>query len=97
VVAGVRGTVFDINLDAGYIHSVDHVVSLKNSFFQSVEVMPGEVISAFDIFKKLASSAIDTTWQQANILRDEAYGALRAARLTEAWDTLAGSAMSDNW
>lgn len=34
VVAGVRGTVFDINLDANYIASVHHGVTLRNRIGQ---------------------------------------------------------------
>jgi len=97
VVAGVRGTVFDINLERGYIHSVDHVVTLKNRLLQSVELMPGEIVSAADILKKLASSALDATWEGANQLRDQAYELARSVELEAAWNRLAGVGDSDGW
>lgn len=53
LVAGVRGTVFEINLEKGYIHAVDHAVTLKNILFQQVTLFPGKIVSVFDIFKEL--------------------------------------------
>ena len=96
IVAGVRGTVLDINLDAGYIHSVDHIVTLKNNIFQTVELMPGEIVSVWDMFKKLSSSAIDAAWEQANILRDQSYELMRSTHLESAWDLLAGKMTAEN-
>ncbi len=52
-VAGVRGTVFEINLDANYIQSIDHSVSLSDKSGKSVLLMPGEAVLASDIFSRV--------------------------------------------
>lgn len=40
VVAGVRGTVYDIDLKAGYIHAIDHNVSLTDRVGNAVNLLP---------------------------------------------------------
>lgn len=52
-VAGVRGTVFEINIDNNYIHSVTHSVTLQNSLGQLVTLLPGDVVAADNIFSKI--------------------------------------------
>jgi hypothetical protein len=61
-IAGVRGTVFEINLDRNYIHSVDHSVHLTNILGQAVTLLPGELVEATDILKKLTQATLDRAW-----------------------------------
>lgn len=90
LVAGVRGTVFEINLEHGYVHSVDHVVTLKNQFFQEVVLLPGNIVSVWDMFRELGEEVLDQAWIQANLLKDQAYNLLRSSELDAAWDRISG-------
>lgn len=40
IVAAVRGTVFEINLDARYIHAVSHDMTLSDNTGKSVSLLP---------------------------------------------------------
>ncbi len=92
VVAGVRGTVFSIDLEHEYIHAVEHAVTVKNRLFQSRTVLPDEAVSTIDIFKNISLAAVDRTWEEFNKLQDVAYEALRETSLDGTWNKLAGSA-----
>lgn len=58
----MRGTVFEINLDRDYIHSVDHGVQLTDSRGQSLTLLPGELVAATNILKKLTQATLDRAW-----------------------------------
>ncbi|MBC7498513.1 FecR domain-containing protein [Candidatus Gracilibacteria bacterium] len=89
-VAGVRGTVFEINLDANYIHSIDHSVALSNSIGQLVTLMPGDSVSASNILTKIGTK-LDTAWITANTLRDSTYMMLRNVELRDTYTRLSHS------
>lgn len=80
-VAGVRGTVFDINLDANYIESIDHSVSLRNLVGQTVLLLPGEAVRADNILLKI-STGIDGVWHGLNVQKDAIYSEIRT-QITE--------------
>ncbi|MBX9809740.1 FecR family protein [Candidatus Gracilibacteria bacterium] len=88
-VAGVRGTVFEINLDDNYIHSVDHSVTLKNTFGNIVTLLPGEAVQADNILKKI-TTALDTTWISINQAKDDTYMTVRDTSLRATYSLLAG-------
>jgi hypothetical protein len=89
-VAGVRGTVFEINLDSNYIHSIDHSVTLSNSIGQLVTLLPGDAVAANNILTKIQTK-LDTTWIAANTLADQAFMTLRNTQLREAYTRLSHS------
>lgn len=52
-VAGVRGTVFEINLVNNYIYSVTHSVTLQNQLGQVATLLPGDIVAADNILSKI--------------------------------------------
>ena len=88
-VAWVRGTIFEINLDANYIHSVDHSVTLSNTFGKLVTLMPGESVMASDIFKKITAE-LDTAWISLNTIKDSTYTSIRNTQLRATYSILTG-------
>lgn len=97
IIAGVRGTDFSINLDAGYIHSIDHVVSLQNNFLRKVSLLPGEVVSSSDIFTKVGVELIDHIWEDSVELKNSVYEAAHSDAVQKAWEKLAGNINSGLW
>ena len=97
IVAGVRGTVFSLNLTENYIHSIDHAVMLENNFFQSSLLLPGEIASASNIFEKLGREVLDQIWEDAMTLKNEAYKSVRADEMANAWKILAGNLLEKNY
>ena len=96
-VAGVRGTVFDINLVDNYIRSVDHSITLRSTFGKTVTLLSGEAVRANDIYTKIITG-FDTTWASINAAKDNAYDALRDAKLRETYMLLVGkSDIPDLW
>lgn len=85
----MRGTVFEINLDANYIHAVNHSVSLKNTFGSLVTLMPGESVRASNILEKV-TNGLDTAWISINQSKDTIYIAARDAKLRGTYILLAG-------
>ncbi len=75
IVAGVRGTVFSLNLDQNYIHSIDHAVmlELRGIFTQNSLLLPGEIAQADNIFIRLGKDVLDTLWEDAMNLKNETY------------------------
>ncbi|MBB1554566.1 FecR domain-containing protein [Candidatus Gracilibacteria bacterium] len=97
IVAGVRGTVFSLNLTENYIHSIDHAVMLENNFFQSSLLLPGEIASVTNIFEKLGREVLDQIWEDAMMLKNEAYKSVRADEMGNAWKILAGNLLEKNY
>ncbi len=96
-VAWVRGTVFEINLDANYIRSLNHSISLKNSFGSVVTLMSGEAVRANNIFEKI-STGFDTAWISINQSKDAIYMNARDAKLRGTYMLLAGkSSVLEFW
>lgn len=92
-VAWVRWTVFEINLDQNYIHSVDHSVSLQNSFGKFVTLLPGESVMATDIFKKI-TGGLDIAWNSLNSIKDASYTELRDTQLRASYTILTGKSFA---
>lgn len=53
ITAGVRGTIFSINLEKNYIYSVNHAVTLQNALWQKTLLLPDEISSLSNIFSRL--------------------------------------------
>jgi predicted RecB family endonuclease len=86
----VRGTVFEINLDRNYIHSVDHSVHLTNVLGQAVTLLPGELVEATDILKKLTQATLDRAWGEYNKVRDRAESLIQAVNIEKSIALLDG-------
>lgn len=65
--AAVRWTVFEVNLDRKYIHTIDHAVSVEDigSHTGSTFIVAGWVFDT-DSRKVLIKNTIDEVWNQAN-------------------------------
>jgi hypothetical protein len=70
IIAWVRGTTFDINLDLSYIRSVDHSITLTDSLGHVVSLLPGEAVNAKNILEKISLSLRDRLWIDFNMLQD---------------------------
>lgn len=73
IVAAVRGTTFEINLENNYIHAVRHNISLSDGFFHHVSLFPGEIVDSENILIKRTKDYLDTTWNSINSLADTLY------------------------
>jgi hypothetical protein len=89
-VAGVRGTVFEINLDGNYIHSIDHSVTLSNSIGQLVTLLPGDAVAANNILTKIQTK-LDAAWISTNTLADQVFMTARNTRLRDIYTQLSSS------
>lgn len=90
IVAGVRGTVFSLNLEDNYIHSVDHAVMLENKFFAKSLLLPGEIAPADNIFARLGRDMLDQVWEDAVALKNTAYEVVYNEKISSAWNKLTG-------
>lgn len=88
VIAGVRGTVYEINLEKKYIHSVNHSIALSDGLGRANTLLPGDVVATTDIMKKLTQLAIDAAWNQMNILRDATDAVVHSAQAKKTLDVL---------
>jgi hypothetical protein len=91
IVAGVRGTTFEIHLENDYIHAVDHLTELRDNFGRTILLFPGELVKSSNIFEKLHSSLLDTSWNEWNIDADNSYTLLRTRAIQEQIDKLSTS------
>lgn len=72
--AAVRGTVFEVNLDRKYIHTIDHAVSIENiqGNTGSVFVVAGGVFDT-DTRRTIIREKIDKVWNETNANADIVY------------------------
>lgn len=72
--AAVRGTVFEINLDQGYLHTVDHGVSVQDTNDATGEllVVTNGVIST-DTRQPITQAHVDAAWNKFNQDADITY------------------------
>ena len=88
IVAWVRWTVFEINLDNKYIHAVNHATHLTDAWGNSIDIFPWELVSSENILLKKWQEWIDTTWNDINTLSDASYEKLRALEIQKRFDIL---------
>lgn len=88
IVAWVRGTTFEINLDNQYIHAVNHSTHLSDKSGRSVELFPGELVNSENILVRKGREWIDATWNDWNTVSDASYEKLRALNIENQLETL---------
>jgi hypothetical protein len=91
IVAGVRGSTFEVNLDRHYIQSVDHALALTDRLGQTVTLLPGELVDSRNILLRLTSSILDTSWNTINALYDQEESLRREALVQTRLALLSGS------
>lgn len=80
--ATVRGTVFEIDLDRRYIHTVDHAVTLTENS-GSLLLAAGAIVDS-ETQKALAQSILDGEWNKLNTSEDLIYINSRLERFNKA-------------
>ncbi len=88
IVAGVRGTTFEINLDRGYIQAIEHSTHLSDTSGKSVDLFPGELVSSENIWIRKGREWIDMTWNDWNTVSDKTYEQIRALSIDTRLDIL---------
>ena len=88
IIAGVRGTVFEVNLDRGYIQAIEHSTHLSDTSWKSLDLFPGELVSSENIWVRKGREWIDTTWNDWNTLSDATYEQIRALSIKTRINTL---------
>lgn len=96
IVAAVRGTVYEINLDGGYIHAVSHSMQLSDISGKSLSLLPGELVSSENIWIKKGKELLDTTWWNINTGIDSLYMESRTILLTKQKELLSGKGHTNN-
>ncbi|GAB0175112.1 MAG: hypothetical protein HHAS10_09910 [Candidatus Altimarinota bacterium] len=87
VVAGVRGTIFEINLENKYIHAVNHNTSLTQKN-QTINLLPGEVVDSENILLKKGKEWLDTRWSEWNEASDAVYQSIQKLNLDARFESL---------
>lgn len=88
IVAGVRGTTFEINLDRGYIQAIEHSTHLSDTSGKSVDLFPGDLVSSENIWIRKGREWIDMTWNDWNTVSDKTYEQIRALSIDTRLDIL---------
>lgn len=91
IVVGVRGTTFEVNLEKRYIHSISHMSTLWDRWWNRVQLFAGEIVSSENILTKLTKEWLDSTWTNWNILEDAARAKIRELEIQKRMDMLSGS------
>ena len=78
----MRGTIYEINLDKGYIHAINHAVSLRDSSNKQIILMPGDIVDSENILLKRGGELLDNTWLHLNMEYDAAYEAFRTSKVS---------------
>ncbi len=96
IVAAVRGTVYEINLDGGYIHAVTHSMRLSDISGKSLSLLPWELVSSENIWIRKGKELLDTTWERINTRIDTLYLESRSQLITKQKNLLSGKENSQN-
>ena len=71
--AAVRGTIFEINLEKNYVHTVDHAVTIEDANGQAInQVTTGRSVSTDNVLQNVPTETTVTPWSSANIQADQA-------------------------
>jgi hypothetical protein len=97
IIAWVRWTTFDINLERSYILSVDHSIALSDGLGRKVTLLPWEAVSAKNILEKISLSVRDAFWNEFNQLQDASDRLYREARIHETLDYFSESSRTLWW
>ncbi len=96
IVAAVRWTVYEINLDGGYIHAVTHSMELSDISGKSLSLLPGELVSSDNIWIKKGKEILDATWETWNNLTDQTYLKTRTDVLIKNMNLVDGTEKANN-
>lgn len=88
IVAWVRGTTFEINLDNKYIQAVTHSTQLSDKSGRSIQLFPGELTSSENILVRKGREWVDTTWNDWNTVSDITYEKIRTLKIESQLETL---------
>ncbi len=88
IIAGVRGTVFEVNLDRQYIQAIEHATYLTDRSGKSLDLFPWELVSSENIWLRKGREWVDTTWNDWNTLSDKTYEQIRSIRIEKYLDAL---------
>jgi hypothetical protein len=94
IVAWVRGTTFEVNLEKKYIHAVDHMTTLRDRSKRSLHLLSWELVDSEDIWVKKWREWLDTAWNDWNMIGDAAYRKIRSLEIDERLRALSGSGKS---
>jgi hypothetical protein len=93
-IAGVRGTIFDIDLTNDVIRSSDHAVVLSDMFWNVIHLLPWTLRKATDITKIAEGFSLDNTWTLINQTQDAVDASIRSSALSTRTALLSGNAYS---
>ncbi len=97
IVAAVRGTVFEINLDAAYIHAVSHDTVLSDNSGKNLALLPWEMVSSENIWIHRGREWLDTTWASWNTNADIFYQKSRTLLMEKSISLLSGKWKEGNY
>ncbi|MDD4151158.1 MAG: FecR domain-containing protein, partial [Candidatus Gracilibacteria bacterium] len=84
VIAGVRGTVFEVNLDNKYVYVKSHQVELENTKTEEKTIISEGGVFSYDFWKALDGKMKDFIWGQLNENIDKEY-LIKLKNQTEAY------------
>ncbi len=73
IIAWVRGTVFEVNLDNNYVYVKNHEVLLENTKNNTSNILKQGEFFSLDFFKKIDEKLKDALWQELNENIDKNY------------------------
>jgi hypothetical protein len=91
VVAWVRGTTFEVNLEKKYIHAVDHMTTLRDRSKRSLHLLSWELVDSENIWVKKWREWLDSAWNDWNIIGDATYRKIRSLDIERRLTGLTGS------
>ncbi len=71
VTAAVRWTVYEIDAENDYIHSMNHAITLEDANGKKNTIIGGEIVKISDIFTKLKATVLDPIWIYMNTSFDK--------------------------
>lgn len=71
-IAAVRGTVFEINTNDGYVHTVDHTISIADPNGTIIsQVSAGNSVDINNVLQTVMSGALNNAWILQNLTEDQ--------------------------
>lgn len=96
IIAWVRWTTFEINLDSEYIYAISHAMQLRDISGRRFTLLPWELVDSKNIWVKKGKEWIDIAWSTYNTLSDEQYQKTRYEEVRNRIDILSGKIQSVN-
>lgn len=94
-IAAVRGTIFEINIEKGYLRTESHAIEIqdeKGAYLTTVT--DGRSVTTDDSFTSIQSNELDPKWQDQNFKFDWAIAQERLLKIKEKLQTLS---QKENW